>query len=51
MPYACQVDGMNCIGPRAPAVLLLRIRPNADSTKFTAASTFQETSKRRWALR
>ena len=42
---------MNCIGPCAPAVLLLRSRPNADSTKFTAASTFHETSNRRSALR
>ena len=42
---------MNCIGPWAPAVLWLRIRPNALSTRFTAASTRQLTPKRFCASR
>ena len=49
IPYARHVAGMNCIGPRAPASLALRTRPNADSTKLTAASTDQWTPKRRCA--
>ena len=40
---------MNCIGPSAPDSLALRTRPNADSTKFTAASTVQWIPKRRCA--
>ena len=46
-PYALQVSGMNCIGPRAPAELGERTRPNADSTKLTAARTCHPTPKRR----
>ena len=42
---------MNCIGPWAPAVLLLRIRLKPVSTRFTAASTRRETPKRRSARR
>ena len=49
-PYSRQVCGRNCIGPRAPASLALRTRPNADSTKLTAASTDQSTLKRRSRL-
>ena len=47
MPYAAHVAGMNCIGPCAPAVLWLRMRPKALSTRLTAASTRQLTPKRR----
>jgi hypothetical protein len=49
MPNARHVDGRNCIGPRAPASLALRIRPKADSTKFTEARIDQSTPKRRCA--
>ena len=44
---AAHVEGMNCIGPCAPAVLVFRRRPKADSTKLTAASTCIGTPKRR----
>src|SRR4051812_36697295 len=42
---------MNCIGPCAPATLVSRIRPKADSTKFTAASSCHDTPERRCASR
>src|SRR5687767_7592538 len=31
IPYASHVAGMNCIGPRAPEMLRLRTRPNAEA--------------------
>src|SRR5581483_4854669 len=43
LPYAAQVEGMNCIGPWAPEALGSRRRPKSDSTKFTAASTCHAT--------
>ena len=49
MPYAFQVAGGNCIGPRAPASLALRTRPKADSTKLIDARIVQGTPKRRSA--
>ena len=51
MPYAFQVAGRNCIGPRAPASLALRTRPKADSTKLIDARIVQGTPKRRSAAR
>src|SRR4051794_9828200 len=42
---------MNCIGPCAPATLVSRIRPKADSTKLTAASSCHDTPERRCASR
>jgi hypothetical protein len=49
MPYRRQVDGRNCIGPRAPASLALRTRPKEDSTKLIDARIDQWTPKRRSA--
>src|SRR3954453_8696894 len=39
IPYAFQVDGMNCIQPTAPAVDTLRLVPNAVSILLMLAST------------
>src|SRR5215204_265111 len=40
-PYACQVEGMNCIHPRAPAEDTLRLVPNAVSILLIEARTCQ----------
>ena len=42
---------MNCIGPCAPATLLLRTRPKSDSMRLTAASSFTLTPERARASR
>ena len=49
VPQVRQVDGRNCIGPRAPAVDGPSFCPSADSIWPMAASTVHDSPGQYWA--